>query len=311
MNDLAQRLFADHLEENVCQCLIPLKSGSRFYEVMDGIDLATYSFRPFNEENQQDGTSVQLFRLENMRRYKTGETKSVEFYANDFYLQVMGVDLKRIRTLEERAIYRPTPVLWHNIESLEMIQPNAPGEEDIVLREHNDSAFIIPSDIMDAEYYKESLKNQLRMSLIIRNCSFQEKMAGYFKLPSDEPRNEYVPENVDIRASNHDWAWIKSMNCSLGTFAKSLSEELKANSLGELKRQKKALSLFQKEMKLGDWKFYADRGEDATYLSLLHEYLQMMNMILCQSLTSLEFLLDKYSIQNEDFYKLLEQHIDR
>lgn len=306
-----ERFFAEHLEQNLCECLIPVKEGSRFLEVMDGIDLATYSYIPYNEEDQQVGPSERLFPLEKFNAYKNGTEKTVQAYAFNFYNEVMGIDLERPRRIGERQIYRPTPVLWQDIASIEMLPTNAPGEEDIVLREHNDRAFVIPTDITDADYYRNSLKSQLRMSLVIRNLTFQEKMCGYFKLPSDSPRNPNVPDDVDMRSQTHNWSWLQNMTCSLDEFAKSLSADLKDTCFGDLKRQKLAIANFQKKMKLGDASFYTDRGEASTYIGFLHEYIQLLNLLVCQSLRALDYMLDEYATQNEDLYKLLEQHVNR
>ena len=303
--------FAEHIRPSLCQCVIPEKAGSRFLEILDADDISRYTYRPvhFDGSVTNIGEPRRLFKLKNMEKCKENEPDIRDIFKS-FHLQVFGNDITQCRGLTTRMIYRPKPVLWNSLKTLEMLETTGAGEPDVFLIEHNDLLYVRASDVTDQQSYDNSLKYQLRFSALVQNLKYQKKFNGFFKLPSDSPLNECVPPETNMRGNLHDWSWLMQMKTPISKFVEDMDRDLKTITIGELRVQKKEIGKFQRSLRLGDASWYMSQGETSRYINYMHELVQLTNSVLCQALQSLEYALDIYSAVNKDFYKLLEDLID-
>lgn len=304
-----ENFFADHIRNDLCQCVIPEKMGSRYLEIMSAEEIVQYTYRPpVNSDGMREFERRPVFQLKNLKKFKDNHSIGDVIYS--FQRGVFGVDLAESRDMTSRMIYRPKPVLWHSLKSLEMLATTAAGEPNVVLVEHNDLQFVRGSDVTDQTSYDNSLKYQLRMSALVKNLTHQKAISGFWKLPSDSPRNESLPEETNMRENLHDWTWLLQMSDPIHKFVENLDLDLKQMTAGELRVQKKEIGKFQKKMRLGDASYYMKRGETSTYINYMHELIQLINSVLCQALSALEYALDIHATVNKDLFRVLEDLID-
>ena len=301
-------IFADHIKEDLCGCLIPVKNGSTFLEVMEAEDIARYKYFPINADGFRSDEPRPLFKLKNMEKYKS--EKSPRAIANNFYKTVFGIEISKSHAVHRRRIYRPRPVIWQALKSLSLPHITAGGEPDVTFWEHNDLAFVQSTDVSDRESYNNSLKYHLRLAALIRNIEHQNEIAGYCKYPSDEPKNECVSDEADMRNNLNNWNWLMTMNVPLAKFAENLNKDLFESTYGELRRQKMEISRFQKAMRLGDASWWMANGETTAYINHMHELVQLVNVLLCQTFKALKYMLTTHDMVNRDLFKLLEYLID-
>ena len=303
-----ENYFADHISEDLCECVIPIKNGSSYLEVMGAEDLAHFKYFPITADGFHSDEPRPLFKLKNMKKYKS-ETTARDI-THSFYKTVFGVDMSKIRTVSRRRMYRPRPVIWHALKTLDFPEIRAGGESDILIREHDDLAFVQSTDVTDRESYNNTLKYYLRLSVLVQNIKHQHEISGFFKYPTDEPKNECVTEEADMRNNLNDWNWLMTMQAPIAKFAENLNKDLHDLTLNELKRQKMEISQFQKAIRLGDASWWMSNGETTSYINHLHELIQMVNGVLCQSFKALNYMLAAHDMVNKDLFRLLEHLID-
>ncbi len=307
------RFFARFIGRVLCDCLVPNSGihGSRFFEQLSKDEIACYTHQRFDENDNLIEEERTLFDFSAWEKYKTDLT--VKRIGIGFYQNCFNINLREYgpMLLQTRTIHRAVPVQWSTFPSLEFIDTAVPGECRLVYRESNDPNLLRSTDVLDKNYYKNSVKAQLRMSILLRAMTLQKQICGFFKIITDEPRNEFVPADVNLRENPENWQWLMNVDCSLSQFSHTATKDIKNVAIEEIKRQKRALAMFVTDAKLGYPTFYERRGETSQYIVLLQEYIQLLNVLFCQTLAGLEHMVAHYRSATKDFFKLADILINR
>lgn len=253
--------------------------------------------------------STRLFGSPRSVMVEDGISKLDEF-ENLYFKKYSGGFLDLLIT-HDIAIYRPLAIVWSSIDSLGLKEPTAPGTSNLY-REHSNIDIIAPSDFLDAENYRKSLKQNARFGILIRNLRLQMSLTADVKMPFNYPYNPHIGLfHLTSQSFLNNFKWLEDQDIPLANWTRSVMAESQNHIFNFLDGLKSSCQKFKVATNLEDEELWVrGMGEPSYYIENLRVYIELISMVLDVSMSFSRKIWKEYSRSQFDLVTLTEKIMD-
>lgn len=307
MSQMMENIMLSRLYTDVhCNCLV-------FDEGKQPRELAGLRYSPFTTIENRRQIADQEVLLFDLNRSPYSRTISADHVPTSYIKSRFDDYCKRgivdnLGTLEMRTIYRPIPVNWAALRSLNIGPVRGNESHQVVYEEDGNCDEITEGDIQYQAEYKNELTKQLRFSFLFKNLKMQKALMGVYQLPSSVPRNA-MPRNDSWF---NDFSWLDNITSTLPEWV-SLINNSAINDIKEfIQSQKRHVMKFKSDMQLENTSMWLDDlQESRAYVEHLKLYVDMVNILFCTTFRGLESALHVLNRTQIDLATVSEKIIQR